>query len=1008
MSLKLAHRRVLVRSVVLVLLYVSYYIICALNTTYILNLTDLSTREWLTSQTPLHDKRGDTLFVTATTEEASSDWLVFLRIPRTGSSFLSSRFEYPNRFGHGCGWSQCRCQHAIPSLSVAAHGGSKKCSDMECFKECAKDGRRSWTLDPPHADYLEILSALARARIKRSNVYMFTVIRDPVERFLSEFRYVKEKFCKDGVIRAWDYVIEGCDSITIERFSQSPEALRMVHNRQTKMLAGVGDFSWEEMYSNENELLRAAKRNLKSMSFFLVHERMADNLEIMESCKKFFGGTFRASEGIERRSTKSLHTELSPNTRTSITALNKLDVELVRYANEMFSELLSHTRSLGCPAHARIALTNKTDIFAISDAMNPSEVAITSKVDVQIGEMFSAEFLTSFPECVFPQTAQHHVGTFSWYNNLFGCAFEWDWYRSAVWRTKSGMTIEGRVFNPHTSRVLHENGYILIIGAAQTMGIQSMYPFAHHLEHATDYPVVTLGWGGNGARFFVDLLSLANSTTTTAIKQLIHNAKVIIVQSMSGRSEHTLSCEVQCGNMYCKNGENLAALLDGLDAKQKRQAIAESRKNWLESHVQLFNMIAEVHNYSSLKLTGLLYISSTDIDVKDVDIFPQYVDTESLKDLESHVARMPNSFTVRATLPQSIHDDVRIKFPSLCNADCPPSGLESEKRCRMENIPDSCGCEWLNVNYYPSERLHLKSGHMVTNAILDKLPYVRKLWSSEAQRQKIEKQFLIFQSKGHVNMTSRNPVILLDSLCFHHRDIQIYLFVLKGAATVDDGVLNAFTKNGCRLRIVDVDLLSLVRGTPLQSWSMSKAAVFESGPHWYSHITDLFRLVMPWKYGGCYIDTDFLIVKPVHTELNYLVWEVDNHTINNALSCFEKGHPFLEFAMKRAVHTYDPGKWGSLGPLLITNAYEAWKRVCRPPNCVQVHRSREAFGITWQEANDLFNSSIANSPYGTTEGVRAIHYFNKVSSKAVLKKDSVLFQRFLEHCVICPHGLLGD
>ena len=122
------------------------------------------------------------------------------------------------------------------------------------------------TTDPPHADHLEILSALARSGIKRSNANLFTVLRDPTERVLSEYRYVFHTFCRDGKIRAWDYMLESCDS-DLDKFVNSEQALSMVHNRQTKMLAGVGDFRWEELYLDESELLRAAKVNLERMAF---------------------------------------------------------------------------------------------------------------------------------------------------------------------------------------------------------------------------------------------------------------------------------------------------------------------------------------------------------------------------------------------------------------------------------------------------------------------------------------------------------------------------------------------------------------------------------------------------------------------------------------------------------------------------------------------------------------------------------------------------------------------
>eukprot|EP00975_Prorocentrum_lima_P003922 854897-Prorocentrum_lima.AAC.1 len=47
-------------------------------------------------------------------------------------------------------------------------------------------------------------------------------------------------------------------------------------------------------------------------------------------------------------------------------------------------------------------------------------------------------FLKQRKDCAFPQTNAAHVGTFSWYNDMFGCAFSYDWFRRNVYTVEAG------------------------------------------------------------------------------------------------------------------------------------------------------------------------------------------------------------------------------------------------------------------------------------------------------------------------------------------------------------------------------------------------------------------------------------------------------------------------------------------------------------------------------------------------------------------------------------------
>jgi len=968
-------------------------------------------------------RQGDVSLVSSESGEQLSknrqedEWLIFLRIPRTASTFFGQLLSgYPNRFGGGCGWKDCRCQHAIPETSSPYHGNSIPCSQTKCFESCGLEKRRSLTFDAPRADYAEIIDGLRRSNYNVSKAYVFTVLRDPLQRFLSEFRYASKTFCKEnGLINAWDYSTP-CN-ISLANFVMEPQVHAKVHNRQTKMVAGVGDKDWADVYSTPQEMLDVAIMNLEKMALILIQEDIASSLRILRTCRDFLQLPVVEERLTPLRSTQqhiNLTDEIDPLVRIRILELNDLDTKLYEHGITLFNRMINQVQRHICPMNADKILPRLTVASLMSGSIKSlhTNTSMVSSPDVRFGEDLPAKVVAQNPKCHFQQTPENHIGTFSWYNALFGCAYNYDWYRSGVWELTNGLTFEARIFDLEVEH-LYQHEYILIIGAAQTMGIQSLMPFTALVEDAVQLPVISVGWGGVGASFYTRMLHQTNPLSS-ALRTLIRFAKVVVVQTMSGRSGSTHSCQSLCGNMYCQNGKPVATYLGELSGELKESAERELRADWLSTHTTLFDMIdsARDHNDKSGQLLGTLYISALPISVKPLDMFPQIVGSEELERLERHVLSKRGGFMTRAYQDNHKPDIFPIRSRSLCASHCPPLDTSQNKTCTMESLPSNCDCASLNINYHPSQSLHNLTAQHLVKTILEKCA---ELNHTKSQASKLHnsgsKKFLIFQTKGNVTLLKRNPIMLLDSLCFHHPDIPIYLFVLNGSAHVDWDVTNAFSQKGCHIKVVPIDLRSFVRGTPVQAWIASHGHSFEAGPYWYSHVTDLFRLTIPWQYGGIYLDTDFIVTRPIAHIRNTLVRE-SKEFINNAFSVFDARHPFLDFAMRKALHWYDPSIWNSLGPRLITRAFDEWSKstaneFCPGPKCVHVLDSRAAFPIHYTKANNLFvdaSSAEVDLELGKlseSQEVFAIHYSNKLSESKSLAGDSYLKQIYSNNCVLC-------
>ena len=234
---------------------------------------------------------------------AQQRWLVYVRIPRTASTFLSESVRIRNR-GCNCGYTQCRCQTKARS---SFHG--RPCSEMQCVTSCARDGCRSMWRNTPHADMLDLQCAFVRAQVRPDEIDYMTMLREPVDRVISEYEWGSHglpRTCdhaSKGSVFAWDYELP-CNA-SLASFLASPAAGRRVNNRQTKILAGLGDFEADDVFPSDEAMLAAARRNLQSMRWFGLHERLNSSLWLLEHVAERSAISLDVAPSRWKRSTKS-------------------------------------------------------------------------------------------------------------------------------------------------------------------------------------------------------------------------------------------------------------------------------------------------------------------------------------------------------------------------------------------------------------------------------------------------------------------------------------------------------------------------------------------------------------------------------------------------------------------------------------------------------------------------------------------------------------------------------
>ncbi|KAJ9180596.1 hypothetical protein P3X46_008815 [Hevea brasiliensis] len=245
------------------------------------------------------------------------------------------------------------------------------------------------------------------------------------------------------------------------------------------------------------------------------------------------------------------------------------------------------------------------------------------------------------------------------------------------------------------------------------------------------------------------------------------------------------------------------------------------------------------------------------------------------------------------------------------------------------------------------------------------------------------------------------------------------LVILSGALDSKRGyrMLKPLVDRGFKVTAVAPDLASLVKNTPAESWfNEMKSGNKDPGEiPLAQNLSNLIRLAALFKYGGIYLDTDFIVLKSFTGLRNSIgAQSIDvaskNWTrLNNAVMVFDSNHPLLFKFIQEFAATFDGNKWGHNGPYLVSRVVE---RVAgRPGYNFTVLPPIAFYPVDWNRIGGFFKKpeNQADSRWvkakllqlsGETYGV---HLWNKQSSRIRIEGGSVMAELISDHCVICTN-----
>ncbi|XP_064639171.1 heparan-sulfate 6-O-sulfotransferase 2-like isoform X2 [Lineus longissimus] len=271
----------------------------------------------------------------------ANDVLVFLHIQKTGGTTFGKHLVKNIELDKPC---QC-------------YKGRKRCDCMNGQQNMWLFSRYStgWRCGL-HADWTELKDCveeyLTETEGYRDRRYLYiTIVRDPVDRYLSEWRNVErgatwknaELKCngRQATLEEVPFCFEGenWEDVKLDQFTSCPHNL--ANNRQTRMLSNlslVGCYNRSAMAEDERNriMLQSAKQNLRDMAYFGI-------LEFQIYSQYLFEQTFRLrfiEKFVQLNVTHSSVTDITPAQKQTVINLNKLDISLYQFARDLFLQRL--------------------------------------------------------------------------------------------------------------------------------------------------------------------------------------------------------------------------------------------------------------------------------------------------------------------------------------------------------------------------------------------------------------------------------------------------------------------------------------------------------------------------------------------------------------------------------------------------------------------------------------------------------------------------------------------
>lgn len=196
--------------------------------------------------------------------------------------------------------------------------------------------------------------------------------------------------------------------------------------------------------------------------------------------------------------------------------------------------------------------------------------------------------------------------------------------------------------------------------------------------------------------------------------------------------------------------------------------------------------------------------------------------------------------------------------------------------------------------------------------------------------------------------------------------------------------------------IAHFNMYEMSVGSPLEEFIWSNK--LSTSRHKTEHSSDVFRLLLLWKYGGTYLDFDMIVRSELDKfRSNYACPESDIY-VDGAILNFDtkEGRNLTEVFIRNLLQHYDPKDYCGNGPTLITRVL---KELCKADDLTEMTKMSDCHGFHVLDrkicyaiiANDwkrLWATNTADEVMSEVEESLVVHFWNSRSKKKKISVDS--------------------
>lgn len=254
----------------------------------------------------------------------------------------------------------------------------------------------------------------------------------------------------------------------------------------------------------------------------------------------------------------------------------------------------------------------------------------------------------------------------------------------------------------------------------------------------------------------------------------------------------------------------------------------------------------------------------------------------------------------------------------------------------------------------------------------------------------------------------------IESAAFYHPGYAIYVLVTGKTEVHHNDNSSKYYKN-IRENFKNVffrslDPVNFTVGSPVEVF-FAKGKYRES-IFYETHLADILRLVVLWKYGGLYMDLDVVVLKNFQKLGEDFLGKANEYVLMSGTMQFSAsgiGHQVAELSLLRLARKFNGKGWGSNGPKLIT---KVMGDICMTKMAMNMNKNR-CQGMSFLLNKQLipvrhFDHKLYFDPNNTMSVLKRIrryqaftaHLFHHKTKDIELTKDSICAYTELakKHC----------